>query len=502
MKDYEIVLTADRSFMSEYHLLPFLKGLRFASVSLLNPSIFFRLVGPQVPKTAEGKAAWAPYHTRRTEAALIDYGFSESQIAVVTPDDVGDFLGPRTKILSITVKDPLSRIHHYSLLNPMRRESYSSLSFKRLVRRLPRRKLDFRVVVEGPGAWQLSDREDRRRFGIDHVVVGEDTAEVVPQVFEAIMKRELVQEVIYAISTDTSKVPLVKGGVIEGLIEVARGCNRSCRFCVVSRLQCRRLQDIIAETKANVRYGQYNIALRSDDILNYGSKDVRVNQEAVRNLYESVSKVDGVTRVSQCYLNLASAVSEPSLINEISQIIGVGCEEYPYTTALVGIETGSSRLVDKYMPGKARPFKPKDWADVVEKGFSICDENRWVPLGMFVLGFPGETEEDVAETMALVERLRAYKSILIPFLFEAKGMLGEEASSNIKNMMPCHLELVSEILEHNAFWGKRLIKEQAQNLSIPRWLLPFISPFIDWGIRRTCQRLMDEAIASVSSKSP
>jgi len=498
MKDYEIVLTADRSFMSEYHLLPFLKGLRFASVSILNPSLFFSFVGPQVPKTGEGRAAWAPYHSRRTEAALIDYGFNESQIAVVTPDDVADFLGPRTRILSITVRDPLSRVHHYSLLNPLRRESYGSLSFKKIVSHLPRRKLDFRDVAEGPGAWQLSDLEDRRRFGIDHLIIGEDTTEVVPQLFEAIIKRKMVPEVIYATSTDTSKVPLVKGGVIEGLIEVASGCNRSCRFCAVSRLQCRGLRDIIAETKANVRYGQHCITLRSDDILNYGSKDIRVNREAVRNLYESVSNVEGVTRISQCYLNLASAVSEPSLINEISQIIGVGCEEYPYTTAFVGIETGSSRLVDECMLGKARPFKPQEWADVVEKGFSICDENLWVPLGMFVLGFPSETEKDVDETMALVERLRAYKSILIPFLFESKGTLSKEASYGIKNMMPCHLELVSEILDHNAFWGKCLIKEQVRNLSIPRWLLPFISPFIDWSIRRTCHRLMDEAIASTS----
>ena len=57
MRDYEVVLTADRSFMSDYHLLPFLRGIRFASTRILNPSIFSRFVGPQVPRTDKGRVS-------------------------------------------------------------------------------------------------------------------------------------------------------------------------------------------------------------------------------------------------------------------------------------------------------------------------------------------------------------------------------------------------------------------------------------------------------------
>ncbi|KON29840.1 hypothetical protein AC480_02375 [miscellaneous Crenarchaeota group archaeon SMTZ1-55] len=71
---YEIVLTADRSFMSDYHHLPFLKGLRFASTSILPPRLFFTLVSPPVPTLKNGVALLAPYHTRRTEAALLNGG--------------------------------------------------------------------------------------------------------------------------------------------------------------------------------------------------------------------------------------------------------------------------------------------------------------------------------------------------------------------------------------------------------------------------------------------
>jgi len=501
MKGYEIVLTVDRSFMSDYHLLPFLRGLRFASTCMLHPSIFFRFIGPKVPRTVEGRALLAPYHTRRTEAALLNYGFHESQVAVVSPDDVCSFIGPSTKIVSITVRDPLSKIHHYSFLNPLRRESYSSLSFKKLVGKLHLKKRKFRVVVEGPGAWQLNSLEDRRRFGIDHVVVGEYVTETIPYLFDRLIKGEQAPGVVNASPMSINDVPIVRGGVTEGLIQVATGCNRQCRFCTVPRLQCRASKDIVAEARVNAQCGQPNITLRSDDILQYRASGINVNRKAVLSLYNSVSKVNGVKRVSQCYLNLASAVSEPLLLKEISDITGVGCKEYPYTTTLVGIETGSSRLVKEYMPGKSSPFKPTEWTEVVEQGFSICNDSHWVPLGMLILGFPEETEEDISETITLVEKLRNYRSILIPFAFEAKVMFYQEDSFRIRNTKKLHLELVKRIFSHNTFWGKRLIKEQASNLSIPNWLLPLISPVIDLGVERACRKLLNEVASSSSTLS-
>ena len=499
MKGYVIVLTADRSFLSQYHSLPFLKGLRFASTSLLDPSIFFRFVAPSVP-TTNGLALLAPYHTRRTEAALLESGFDKSEVAVAAPENIYRVIGPQTKIVSITARDPLSKIHHYSLLNPLSEDSYSSLSFKKLARNLHflrlSEKYNFKVVVEGPGAWQLPDSENRRKFAIDHVVVGEQITNEIPHLFKKIVRGEEAPQVFNATYTDIGEIPLIRGGVVEGRVEVSRGCNRKCQFCAASRLRCRSLEDIVAEVKTNSRRGQCNISLRNNDILNYGATGIRVNRKAVLSLYESVSKVKGVKRVDQCYLNLASAVSEPSLIEEITHVIGAGCKEYPYTTVLVGIESGSPRLVKKLMPGKASPFNPFDWPEIVEQGFSICNDSHWVPLGMLILGLPGETEGDVSETINLVERLKTCKSILIPFVFKARGLLNTENSFNATDIKKYHLDLLEKIFDHNVRWGKRLIKEQASNMSIPKWLLHIISPLIDWSIKRVHRKLFNEIIAS------
>ncbi|MFQ6075238.1 MAG: B12-binding domain-containing radical SAM protein [Candidatus Bathyarchaeia archaeon] len=496
MGGHEIVLTADRSLMSDYLCQPFLRGLRFASTSILHTPLFFRLVCPPVPAVEGGVASFAPYHTRRTEAALLDYGFERGQVVVVAPDKVNRFIGPETRVISITTKDPLSMIHHYSLLNPLHRESYSSMAFRELIKNPHLRRYGSKVVVEGPGAWQLADQKVLEKFSIDCVVVGEYPTTVIPPLFESMIRGETTPSVVYSDYVDADSVPMIRGGVTEGLVEVARGCNRRCRFCTVPRLRCRPIDDIIAEVKVNAEWGQHSITLRSDDILNYKANGVSVNHEAVISLYESVRKVDGVKRVGQCYFSLASAASEPALIAEISDIIGVGCREYPYTTGLTGIESGSSRMIGAHMPGKAKPFSPSDWADIVEQGFGVCNDSHWVPLGMLILGFPGEKEGDVTETLALVERLRPYKSVLIPFVFKAKGALDRTESFELKDMRRCHLELVRAVFQHNVHWGKRLIREQMATTPLLRWLIPFLTPFVSMGIERAYGRLWDEVVSA------
>jgi len=481
--------------MSDYHFLPFLRGLRFASTSILNPSIFFRFVAPSAPTKSDGVALLAPYHTRRTEAALLDHGFDRSQVVVAAPGRVNNFIGSSTRVVSITVRDPLSRVHHYSLLNPLGRESYSSLSFKELIRRLqPRR--GYKIVVEGPGAWQLTDPRDRLKFSIDHVIVGEYTTSAVPSIFKRIIEGKGAPQVFYAPDTELYEILPIRGGVTEGLVEVARGCNRGCRFCNVPRVRCRPLKDVVAEAEVNVRHGQRNITLRSDDIFNYGAKEIRVNRNAVLRLYKSVKEVQGVERVGQCYVTLASVVSNPTLVKEVTDIIGAGSKEYPYTTVLTGIESGSPSLIEKYMPGKAWPFKPSGWNEVVEQGFAILNDNRWVPIGMLILGFPGEKEEDTRDTITLVEKLKSYRCVLVPFVFKAKSALGREESFKVEDLERHHLELIQVVFNHNTYWGKRLIKQNLSNTPPTRWLLPFLSPLINWGVGRAYKKLFTEITTS------
>jgi len=86
-------------------------------------------------------------------------------------------------------------------------------------------------------------------------------------------------------------------------------------------------------------------------------------------------------------------------------------------TAETGIETGSVRLMRKYMAGKMLPYKPEQWPEIVTNAFGILNDNNWYPLATLIIGLPDEKEEDVLETLELMDSLKDYNAFYVPLFF-------------------------------------------------------------------------------------
>ena len=85
--------------------------------------------------------------------------------------------------------------------------------------------------------------------------------------------------------------------------------------------------------------------------------------------------------------------------------------------AEAGIETGSVRLFKERMTGKALPFKPEEWPEIVKQAIGILNDNRWFPLTTWLVGIPGEDEEDVNATLELLDDLKGMKLFITPLLW-------------------------------------------------------------------------------------
>ncbi len=83
----------------------------------------------------------------------------------------------------------------------------------------------------------------------------------------------------------------------------------------------------------------------------------------------------------------------------------------------MGLETGSRRLAKVIMPGKAAPFKIEDWWDVVEEALGVMHDIKLIPALTVIVGLPGETEDDVMETIELLDRIRPYRSLVVPMFY-------------------------------------------------------------------------------------
>ena len=166
----------------------------------------------------------------------------------------------------------------------------------------------------------------------------------------------------------------IVGPTIQGLVEVARGCGRGCDFSnpALLQLKCRSLTDILEDVQVNGQSGMDTITLHAEDIFRYRVNGIQPDQIAVEGLFKSVCNVEGVQRVYVSHGAFASVFSAPRLLPNLTEIMNL--DKSDWRAFQVGLETGNPKLVEKHMLGKCRPFRPKEWPEVVEQTTGISND--------------------------------------------------------------------------------------------------------------------------------
>ncbi|MEM2925570.1 MAG: radical SAM protein [Methanocellales archaeon] len=455
---YKIVLTADRTLMSEYSDKIFLGFSACIPKGLILDQIYFSLLCPSVKVNDDGSVKHAPYGTRKIEAALLNSGFKREDIVVAHPDCLEKVVGSNTKVIGITENDPLGIGPATSTFTQLfGKQAYMALKFKELLNNKAIQIHRPKIIVGGPGTWQLEDEKIRRELGIDCVVIGEGE-KVAPILFEKAINNEELPGVVYGEPALESEIPIIQGASISGIVEIARGCGRGCDFCIptLQRFRCFSIDHILQEVEVNLRAGR-NPLLHAEDVLRYKARGWEVNKEAVIDLFKTIKQL-GVNSIGISHFSLSSVASAPDLIEEISNILDVN--EKRWISGQTGIETGSPKLMREHMMGKCKPFKPEDWRNVVVTAFEILAKNSWVPCATLILGLPGEDERDVDSTIDLVEELSNFKSLIVPLFFVSEGRLKNRVESfSLDKMTLKHSELFLKCWEHNLNWGEVLVKE-------------------------------------------
>jgi radical SAM superfamily enzyme YgiQ (UPF0313 family) len=183
------------------------------------------------------------------------------------------------------------------------------------------------------------------------------------------------------------------------------------------------LDKIMSEVAMTTKEGSDHITLVTEDLFLYGTKakDFVPNKKAVVELVKSVADYPGVKSIQVSHMSLAPVVRDPQMIKELAEILiersWYSLGKKPIITAETGVETGSVRLMKKYMAGKMLPYKPEMWQDVVSNAFGILNDNDWFPLATLIVGLPDEEEEDVLETLELMDKLKDYNAFYVPLFF-------------------------------------------------------------------------------------
>ncbi len=490
----KIVLTASEIEMSNFRNDPF---AAFAGSFLPAPGIVKRFFYPETKGFGDKRAKIAPYGLRKIEALLLENGFTPSEVAVVHPKKLKYFIGPETRVVGISSMDPLGIAYvslTYSNLftsggEPNNRTEFRNLLLNTSITKA-RQKGQIKVIVGGAGAWQLAPKTIREFLGIDCVLTGEGE-EVVVDVFRRAIKGEPIPPVVQGNSPrNPEDIPLIKGEAVHGCVEITRGCGRGCQFCSPTQRQRMSipLDRILKEVKVNVDSGAEMIILATEDIFLYGLKSRRFlpNRERIVKLVKAIAEVPGVKYVQPAHMALSPVVADPKCVEEMAEIL-ITKSSYrrrgkPYITAEAGVETGSPRLFKEKMAGKALPFKPKEWPDIVVQSFGILNDNNWNPLTTWIVGLPGEREEDVLASLELLDRLKGAIAFYVPLLFIPlrPSILSEGSRPEIESLTDLQWEFFTRSWEYNLDIWRRPLSPTPRNL-ISSLLLPILGGLFYFG---------------------
>ncbi len=452
----KVILTADRTLMSDYNNNVFL-GFAACAPKFLPGWLYTKIFCPPVEEENE-RAKYGHCGQRKIEAALLNHGFTKKEVVVVRSDRLDRVLDKETKVLCVTTHDPLGLGPASSTFSDLGgRESFTSFYFRKLITNPLIRKHNLQVIVGGSGAWQLTDYRIMAKFGIDSVVVGEGEITAV-DLIEKALNGEKLPPIVEGEVVPIEKIPIIKNPTLNGLIEVCRGCGRGCRFCNPTMLnfRCQTMEKILMETKINVDAGN-GVILHAEDIFRYKTKNFEPNEPAIINLFSEVKKI--TDNIGLSHFAYASIMAKPVLIEKISEILEAGSKKYPFVSGQVGIETGSPNIIAKYMKGKVKPFKPEDWPEVVIESHKLMRDNNWIPVNTLIVGLPGEKPEDIQKTIDLVNNLYQYKSLIVPLYFVPIGNLQEKRFFKSKYNLPEHWQLLATCFRHLLKWSYRIADE-------------------------------------------
>ena len=395
----------------------------------------------KVEYNGDGTARYMPAGARVLEASLLRR-YPADDLVCCYPEDVDKFLGPRTRLVAISTHNPLGVTFAagvYTSIFGSSKQPINSHYAREMFARIkanPHRP-SFQVMVGGSGGWQITQTESYDELGVDCVVEGRsESQELFGLVDQALNGEKLPRKVDVSHPTTRDEILFPDKRTTFGVVEMTTGCGRRCQFCVPDlnpQIDLPR-DKILAHVRANVRDGNKQISLATEDMFIWGQVHTSTpfyfpNREALLDLYENVVGTPGVEQHVLSHATIAPAVVDPVLIEKLSEsLLEKSPIHLPYLSShpknkalvpLIGLETGSVATGKRIMPSKAVPFPIDEWPSVIVRGLEILNRNNWFPAMTLIIGSPDETDEDVKATLDLIYEVerRGLFAFFIPSIF-------------------------------------------------------------------------------------
>ena len=184
-------------------------------------------------------------------------------------------------------------------------------------------------------------------------------------------------------------------------VKISEGCNNKCNYCAIpfirGELKSRKVEDILDEVKFWLDKGALEINLIAQDVTAFGS-DYGL-EDGLLILLEEIEKIEGKFWVRILYAHPAG------VDRRLVEFISTSSKCVPY------IESPVQHISEKVL----RVMGRKGGRSAVERVAQLVEEYKLFWRTTFLVGHPGEEDEDFEALLEFVENVRPWRVSLFSY---------------------------------------------------------------------------------------
>lgn len=192
---------------------------------------------------------------------------------------------------------------------------------------------------------------------------------------------------------DSLPEPSIAPGSASAYLTVQEGCDRFCTFCVVPYTRgaeySRPVEEVLREARLYVDGGAREITLLGQNVNAYHGTAADGSEWRLARLIRAIATINGIARIR--YTTSYPADHDADLIAAHAEVP----ELMPYLH--LPVQSGSDRVLS----AMNRRHRADDYRRLVER-LRVARSDLALSSD-FIVGFPGETDADFADTLRLVE---------------------------------------------------------------------------------------------------
>ena len=281
------------------------------------------------------------------------------------------------------------------------REKASEKLFSEIGRLAKQKKKSALIIVAGCVV-QAEGKEILRRSPLIDIAVGPQNYHQLPELIARRLRekgRLIVAD--FPAESKFDALPMPKTSSSNAFLAIQEGCDNFCSYCVVPYTRgceySRPSSDILTEAKALVKAGAKEIMLLGQNVNCWHGDKGRDLGDLIRD----IAQIRGLQRIRYT----------PSYPSKITQNLINAHADTPKLMPYIHlpIQSGSDRI----LKAMNRQYTVAEYEKIITDFRSVRPD---IAISSdFIVGFPGETETDFEETLALVERVKYASSYSFKF---------------------------------------------------------------------------------------